>query len=121
MDKLFFHLAQLSHSFTHYAVSFCSFSGTDNFLACKIASSEDWAFLVVSLSLTLGVAVGGDEVIEVVAIIIYVLVAHVAYYSSRRDVGSDFSLKVTTAIISICHNRVSYLSIIEGEYASCVL
>ena len=74
LSKLFFHLTQLSHWFTHYAVSFCVFSGTDNFLACKIASSDDWAYLVVSLSSTLGVAVGGDEVIEVVAIIIYVLV-----------------------------------------------
>ena len=74
LSKLFFHLAQLSHWFTHHAVSFCIFSGTDNFLACKIASSDDWVYHIVSLSLTLGVAVGGDEVIEVVAIIIYVLV-----------------------------------------------
>ena len=72
--KLFFHLTQLSHWFTHHAVSFCVFSGTDSFLACKIASSDDWAYLIVSLSLILEVAVGRDEVIEVVAIIIYVLV-----------------------------------------------
>ena len=74
LSKRFFHLAQLSHWFTHYAVSFCVFSGTDNFLACKIALSDVLVYLVVSLSLTLGVAVGGNEVVEVVAIIIYVLV-----------------------------------------------
>ena len=76
LSKLFFHLAQLSHWFTHHAVSFRIFPGLDNFMACIIASSDDWAHLVVSLSLTLGVVVGRDEVIEVVAIIIYVLVRH---------------------------------------------
>ena len=77
LNKLFFHLAQLSHWFTHHAVSLRSFStlsGLHN------GFSEDWAYLIVSLS---RVFVGGVTVYVVMCRPVPIFIIKISFFYSE--------------------------------------